>query len=358
MVKYKGPEKLREGILVQCEKLHLLNEENIIVFQDYCEKRTNTIGSGVVIESKGNIYPCAIPDVGCGYHLCRIQGIKRHDIQNNEILLSKLKEAYCGKDKKFSSHKFSVVEMCEKGHQYTKSFFSDNREQKYENVKVSLHKSISELFTTHECSEDLDQYQGHFFEFLEDKNTNIYLLIHSGSWVLADQIMRKYWIPMARESYINGWSTKDNVINGYFKIPIKGTNALFPEYYNDILSLYNFTIAYRDIIEQEITEILKEVFNREVFLHLESDYSHTKLLIDDNNIIHQRGVQYLRGDGETRYIMCGTQSTSSLMFSINKDDYFSHGIPENIEGSDNICFDYTMKRVIKGEKLCPILTIK
>ncbi|MEG0793505.1 MAG: hypothetical protein RSD97_08920 [Lachnospiraceae bacterium] len=359
MIKYKGPEKLRDEILDKCGKLVSLDEVNIMIFQDYCEKRTNTIGSGVVIESESNIYPCAIPDVGCGFHLCRIEGIRRNDIKNNKILYDKMMELYYGEKKNFSSGKFSLIEMCEKGHLYAKSSFDDDRKSKYEEEKVALQKPISSLFRNCNCCGDLDQYQGHFFEFLEDDNQNIYLLIHSGSWVLADRIMKKYWMPMARESYKKGWSVKENIINGHFRIPIEGMHTLFPEYYNDILSLYNFTIAYRDVIEKEISDIFNEVFGKMISFCLESDYSHTKLWIaDDNKVIHQRGVQHLRGDGITRYIMCGTQSSPSLIFTLDRDEFFSHGISEEIHGSDLICFNYTLEKAVRGEQLCPIMTIK
>ena len=249
---------------------------------------------------------------------------------------------------------------CVKRGIYTqKFFFCDDREGKYENERIALQRPISNLFTSFECCEVLDQYQGHFFEFLEDESGYIYLLIHSGSWVLADQVMKKYWMSMARKSYKRGWSVKDDIINGYFKVPVEGMKELFPEYYNDILSLYNFTIAYRDIIEQEISLIFYEIFRKKIPTKLESDYSHTKLQITEGNtVIHQRGVQYLKGDKKTRYIMCGTQSKPSLMFIIDNDDFFSHGIPENVEEADISCLDYTRRKVVKGELLCPIMTIK
>ena len=123
MISYNGPESMRSIILSKCKRLYSLNEKNVMVFQDYCEKRENTIGSGVVIESEGYIYPCAIPDVGCGFHLCKIDGIRKKDIQNNKRLYDKMIGLYRGEDKIFSSGKFSVIEMCKKGHLYTKVFF-------------------------------------------------------------------------------------------------------------------------------------------------------------------------------------------------------------------------------------------
>lgn len=358
MVTYKGPEKMRNAILSKCKDLFLLNEINVMVFQDYCEKRINTIGSGVVIESGENLYPCAIPDIGCGFHLCRVVGIEGGDILNSKLLYKKIIGLFQGENKIFTRGKYSINEMCRSGHAYTKALFYDNRENKYEDVKAILRNPISNLFRELETCKDLNCYQGHFFEFLEDEIGNVFLLIHSGSWVLADQIIKKYWMAMARESYKRKWSGKEEILKGFFKIPIEKMEELFPEYYNDVLSLYNFTIAYRDIIEHELTEAFNDVFKGNVSFQLESDYSHTRLRITDNEkVIHQRGVQYLKGDGVTRYIMCGTQTKPSLMFVINHDDYFSHGVPEEPE-SHQECLEYTMQKAIKGELLCPIMTIK
>ena len=340
MINYKIPEILRGKIALASDDIRMIDrEENIItIFPDYVSKRTNTIASGVVIESTDSIYPCAVPDLGCSFHVVELEGLFEDDLKQCPHLFSQLDLLLSGKATPlFDANKLvAFQDMILYGHDCTAHLFEENRGHQYENggryeIDGSLPFSNS-IFPKETERKELNEYQGHFMEILvssDRKQSKVYLLIHSGCHLLAERFKLYYYPLFAKMSYKNHWSNKEQVISGKFRVPID--SGYEKDYFNNVNGLLNFTIAYRDIVEHAVVELIRKTVKKEFKAKLLSDYSHTKISLTESGVIHQRGIQYLESKRDNLYVMSGFYGVKSMLFSVETDGFYSHGSQANIE---------------------------
>ena len=346
MIEYDAPEEVIRAVNKSCTQEFTGISENgskVSVFLDYIQKRKNTISSGVVIETKNDIYPCALPDVGCGFRLVKCNGISAKTLLKNKNIINRIDDFLHGKmDVNLIPNQVVLNKMLYEGHNCTASLFDNKREKAYENhgyYKISKgHIFNSKIYPDKNLLKKFNNYQGHFFEisYAEEEEECIYFFIHCGSFDLATRYMDYYYPLLAKEAFINRWSSKEEIIQGKFHIPKDSEIAI--KYYNDIKCLMNFAVAYRDLVEYNITKILNEETKKKLCVELLSDYIHTKLSIGDT-VIHQRGIQKLKNDDEKTYILSGEHGIASMLFKINQDGFFSHGVQTKYQIFENAVSD-------------------
>lgn len=345
MIYYDMPDSMKKVITPLTDDLLIIDSEDneITIYQDFVEKHKIGIPSGVMIKSKSKIYPCAVPDVGCGFRVVKFEGVSKEDFLKNEQLINKINQFLNGKTEKdlIKGKQITVESMLRQGYYATAHIFSEERSQRYENKGVfhidTNHKHKKEIFPAEKPTSLFNKYQGHFLEFLEpinNKTESVYLLIHTGSFILAENLKSYYYPLLAKLSYTNKWSNEQEVLSGKFGI-LKNCDIV-TEYYNDIKLIMNFSIAYRDLIEYCLEEIIKNELGKEIHSVVLSDYNHTKLDIAQEYVIHQRGIQFLNQSKDTQYVISGNYGIGSLLFMTSKDQFFSHGVQIDI----NLCPEY------------------
>lgn len=346
MIKYDVPKILLDKIILASADINMIDREknDITIFPDYVNKRTNTIASGVVIKSVDSIYPCAVPDLGCSFHIVELEGICEDDLKQSPLLLEQLDKFLLGEtDTLFSADKLDTIrDMIVNGHNSTSYMFEENRKIRYENngkYKIDSTLPLSAtIFPTEDNVCELNKYQGHFMEILvssDENNPKVYLLIHSGCHMLADRFMMHYYPMFAKLSYKNGWSNNEQVISGKFRVPVDSGYERI--YFNDVNGVMNFAIAYRDIIEYSVVELMKKTLCKDIKAKLLSDYAHTKVSLSESGVIHQRGIQFLEGGYDNIYLMSGFYGVKSMLFTVENDGFFSHGSQSKTEfAEDNI----------------------
>lgn len=347
MIKYEVPSILRDKITLASGDINMIDrkENDITIFPDYVSKRTNTIASGVVIKSADSIYPCAVPDLGCSFHIVELEGICEDDLKQCPILFEQLDRLLSGEMAPlFNADKLDTVrDMIVNGHNSTSYIFEENRIKHYENNgKYEIDSTVplsATIFPTVDNVCELNRYQGHFMEILvssDENNPKVYLLIHSGCHTLADRFMLHYYPMFAKLSYKNRWSNKEQVISGKFRVPVD--SGYERTYFNDVNGLMNFAIAYRDIIEYSVVKLMKEILDKDIKAKLLSDYAHTKVSWSKSGVIHQRGIQYLKAGYDNIYLMSGFYGVKSMLFTVENDGFFSHGSQSKPEFSeDGMC---------------------
>lgn len=332
MINYDAPKEIVSKIeTISMEELANISEDNkVTVFLDYIQKRKNTISSGVVIETESEIYPCALPDIGCGFRVVKCIGISAEDMLKKTNILKRIDDFLHGKtDVKMIPGLSYFDQMLYEGHKFTASLFPEKRSEIYEeNGSYSIpkgHVLNESIYPDDELLNKFNFYQGHFLEiaYTETEKDCIYLFIHCGSFDLATRYMDYYYPLLAKEAYRNKWSSKEEIIQGRFHIPKDAEIAV--KYYNDIKCLMNFAVAYRDLVEYHITKIIEEEIGSELRIEPLSDYIHTKLTVGDS-VIHQRGIQKLEKSSQRTYIISGEYGIASMLFKTDRNGYFSHGV--------------------------------
>lgn len=334
MISYDVPEKILDKVKILAKDLEMINTDDneIKIFPDFNLKNKVGFPSGIKIKSKNKIYPCAIPDVGCGFRIIRINGISKEEFLNNSSLVNKIDRFLQGVEKVIDNDSIKISDMLRFGQKSTSHLFIEDRINKYEDkgyYKLDDNHTFKEvIFPLDKNADIFNSYQGHFLEFLEPQNNEkkeCYLLIHTGSFILAKNFNKYYYPILSEMSYVNGWSNEEEVISGKFHIPKEA--SIFREYFNDVLALMNFSVSYRDLIESKIINIIKEKNKKNLDIVLLSDCFHTKLSINGNYILHQRGIQMLKKSDCLEYIISGNFGIASLLFKSTIDGAFSHGVP-------------------------------
>lgn len=359
MILYDVPSEIYQSVNELSKELMLIdNKDNqITLFPDFIIKRG--FPSGIVIKAKNKIYPCAIPDIGCGFRVVKIKGMSKEDFLGNKNLINKIDIFLSGKGQAniIDNELVTLEEMLRFGHICTNHLFLDKRISKYEdsgcfNVDDS-HEFKEDIFPLIENISIFNSYQGHFLEFLEplyNTNKECYLLIHTGSFILADNFNMYYYPLLAEMSYVNDWSSEIEVRIGKFNIPRDA--EIIEEYYNDVKALMNFSVSYRDLIERKLFDIINEEMKEKINMVLLSDYFHTKLDISDEYITHQRGIQQLVRSDELEYIISGNFGIASLLFKSNIDAPFSHGVPvdTSLYNIEDMKADYLLSSTLIKEE--------
>ena len=346
MITLKVPEAMHDKIsnCLATFKFSENTSDDITVFQDFNTKNDYGIPSGVKLESVDKVYPCAVPDLGCGFRVIKMDGIQKSDLLNNEALMAQIEKYLKTCNNGSDDMHLDVALMARQGHLYMRQFFHESREAYYDNSGCfeigSGHETNTEIFTEQDLNLMIKTYQGHFLEILEPRSGErcVYLLIHTGSFTLADRFKQFYYPKMAKISYENNWASKSEILNETFFVH-KSHDIIF-QYYNDAKMLMNFAVAYRDLVEIKLLEILKRELEMPFKATLLSDVLHTKITINAQGVIHQRGVQELISPYRP-YIISGNASVASMLFFSNSKQYASHGIqtdmkllPSDLEDAD------------------------
>ena len=137
MIRYDVPSVLLDRIIRASDDIKMIDrEENeITIFPDHVNKRNNTIASGVVINSADSIYPCAVPDLGCSFHIVELAGIRESNLKRCPLLFKQLDAFLAGElGSLFSGDDHEVIaDMIEKGCGSTSGLFPTDRTEHYEN---------------------------------------------------------------------------------------------------------------------------------------------------------------------------------------------------------------------------------
>lgn len=364
MITLKVPEAMHEKIssCLATFKFAENTRDDIAVFQDFNTKNDYGIPSGVKLESVDKVYPCAVPDLGCGFRILKIEGIQKSDLLNNVAIMSRIEKYLKTCDNGFNDYMhLDVTLMARQGHLYMRQFFQESREAYYDKSGCfeinSGHEMNEAIFTERDLNQLIKTYQGHFLEILEPISGErcIYFLIHTGSFTVADRFKQFYYPKMAKISFDNKWATKSEILNETFYVD--KSHDIVTQYYNDAKMLMNFAVAYRDLVEIKLVEILKKELEMPFKATLLSDVLHTKIAINGQGVIHQRGVQELVSPYRP-YIISGNASVASMLFFSNSKQYASHGIqtnvnllPEAIEGVEHLiskaCVDQNQAQLYK-----------
>ena len=124
MITLKVPEAMHDKIsnCLATFKFSENTSDDITVFQDFNTKNDYGIPSGVKLESVDKVYPCAVPDLGCGFRVIKMDGIQKSDLLNNEALMAQIEKYLKTCNNGSDDMHLDVALMARQGHLYMRQF--------------------------------------------------------------------------------------------------------------------------------------------------------------------------------------------------------------------------------------------
>ena len=166
----------------------------------------------------------------------------------------------------------------------------------------------------------------HFIELQRDEEGFVWIMLHSGSRNLGNQVC-DYYDKLARQLNERWFSTVDPAMGLSF-LPVKSPE--FHQYWAEMQYCVAFALANRSLMMQRIMEILQEAYpdiTFEPMINIAHNYAAWENHFEENVIVHRKGATRARV-GEVG-IIPGSQGTCSyIVEGLGNENSFlscSHG---------------------------------